>query len=137
MKKILFILTLVLFFTLGGKAQKVFTIEAITSGTWYNTKQAWVYDETVYPDDMKLVLNGNLTLIQDQAKSNYRTGAAKDYEDKDGIITKSWYATDEKNRDVDYTMKIEKETGKSSIMIMYDLGGRNFKMFSYYFNVKN
>lgn len=137
MKKLLLILSLGLFFCLGGKAQErtfSFKVVMITSGTYSNLTQSWTYDPTTYPKNMLINTIDNTIYIQDQAHSFYRMGNTRYAESiENGYSRQSWYAIDERNRDCTVTMRTKLATRESSISVMYDLGAGNFQLFQYTF----
>lgn len=117
MKKLLLILSLVLFFTLGGKAQKSYQITEVRRSVYTNTL-GWKFGENIYTD-MTLTVNGNLVTINDQANSNYRLGELIKHIDDNKTKEYRYDATDENNFKVMFTVQYDKTEKASYILILY------------------
>lgn len=131
MKKLL--LAVALLITMSASAQSVYNVINVTISTYSVASQKWIYGEPTTPDNMKIIIIGNMISVTDAVNSNYRTGKMRNEVDNDEKLKYSWDATDEKGRPVYLSMMVYKKTDNAFLTIMYDLPNGDYRMYSYYY----
>lgn len=74
----------------------LYKVTKVVSAVYNEETNGWDEDEPTYPSAMRIVSQGNLIVVTDEAKSNYRIKKILN-EDEDSY---SFLATDEKERDM-------------------------------------